>query len=105
MRITKKENSHGYLWGVFNHKCSLCRTGDMFQERSSYRLKSLMKMNDCCPSCGQRMEIENGFYYGTGYVSYILTVAFSIATFVGWWMIISLSLNDKGIFWCMTVAN
>ena len=52
----KKE--HGYLWGVFNHKCSRCRTGNMFQDKSSYRLKSFMKMNERCPVCEQPMEIE-----------------------------------------------
>jgi hypothetical protein len=47
------------------------------------------------------MEIETGFYYGTGYVSYAITVAFSIATFVAWYVIIGMSLNDSRVFWWM----
>ena len=34
-------------------------------------------MNKECPVCGQPTEIEVGFYYGTSYVSYALTVALS----------------------------
>lgn len=96
------EKHHGYLWGIFNHKCSRCRTGNMFQDKSSYKLKSFMKMHERCTCCGQRMEIEIGFYYGTAYVSYALTVAFSVSTFVAWYLIIGMSLNDNRVFWWMT---
>ena len=47
------------------------------------------------------MEIETGFYYGTGYVSYALTVALSVASFVAWYVIIGISLNDNRFFWWM----
>ena len=33
-----------------------------------------MDMNKECPVCGQPTEIEVGFYYGTGYVSYVLSI-------------------------------
>jgi len=56
-------------------------------------------MNEFCPVCGQPTEIETGFYYGTGYVSYALTVGFSIATFILWWVIIGFSLDDTRFFW------
>ena len=95
----KKE--HGYLWGGFNHKCSRCRTGNMFQDKSSYRLKSFMKMNERCPVCEQPMEIEVGFYYGTGYVSYVLAVALSVASLIAWWATIGMSLDDNRFFWWM----
>ena len=60
-----------------------------------------MKMNKNCPTCEQRMEIEPGFYYGTAYVSYTLTVAFSVSTFVAWWVLIGFSLDDNRVFWWM----
>lgn len=103
MHEIKKEGEHGYLWGVLNHKCPRCRTGNMFQDKSPYRLKSFMKMNEPCPACGQAMEIETGFYYGTGYVSYAITVAFSASTFVAWWILIGFSLNDNRLFWWMGI--
>lgn len=58
-----------------------------------------MKMHDHCPLCGQATDLEVGFYYGTGYVSYGLTVAFSVATFILWWIFIGISANDNRIFW------
>ena len=61
--------------------------------------KSFMKMHEHCPVCGQATEIEQGFYYGTGYVSYALTVAFSVSTFIAWWVLIGVSVNDNRVFW------
>jgi len=33
-----------------------------------------MKMNEHCPVCGQKYEIEPGFFWGSMYVSYFITV-------------------------------
>jgi hypothetical protein len=99
MNTARVEKKPGYWWGIFNHKCSRCRTGDMFHNKSSYKLKNFMKMNETCPDCGQRMEIETGFYYGTGYVSYVLAVALSVASFIAWFVIIGMSLRDNRFFW------
>jgi hypothetical protein len=60
-------------------------------------------MHEYCPVCGQPTEIETGFYYGTGYVSYALTVAFSVATFIAWWVLIGFSLDDSRFFWWLGV--
>jgi hypothetical protein len=56
-------------------------------------------MNETCPVCGQRTEIEPGFYYGTGYVSYALSIAVCVASFIAWWLIIGFSLHDSRFFW------
>ena len=58
-----------------------------------------MKMHDHCPVCGQATDLEVGFYYGTGYVSYALMVALSATTFVAWWVIIGISTDDNRIFY------
>lgn len=55
-------------------------------------------MNDNCPVCGQPMVLEVGFYYGTSYVSYALTVALSAATCIAWWVLIGFSLEDSRFF-------
>ncbi|MGV3528121.1 MAG: DUF983 domain-containing protein [Flavisolibacter sp.] len=83
-------------------KCPRCREGDMFVKKSSYS-KGLMKMNEKCPVCGQPMEIEPSFYYGTGYVSYALAVAVSVSTFVAWWVLIGFSFRDNRFFWWIGV--
>lgn len=56
-------------------------------------------MNKTCPVCGQPTEIEVGFYYGTSYVSYALTVAISVATLIAWWVLIGMSTSDNRFFY------
>jgi hypothetical protein len=55
-------------------------------------------MHEKCEVCGQPMEPEVAFYYGTGYVSYVLAVAISVATFVAWWVLIGFSFSDARFF-------
>ena len=75
----------------------------MFKDENPYHLKRLFAMNEKCPVCGQRTELEPGFYYGTAYLSYILAVAFSATTFVAWWLLVGLSTRDNRIFWWMSI--
>jgi hypothetical protein len=58
-----------------------------------------MDMNPTCPVCGQHTELEVGFYYGTGYVSYALAVGISVMSLIAWWVIIGLSVNDNRFFY------
>lgn len=95
-------HKHGYLKSTLCLKCPRCRTGDMFKSKSSYHLRHFMKMYEKCPLCGQRMEIEIGFYYGTSYVSYALSIAISVATFIAWWLLFGISANDNRVFWWMS---
>jgi len=99
MNDTKYNRKPSYLWAVLTNKCPRCRKGNLFLNKNPFHLKSFMKMNDRCPVCGLVTELEVGFYYGTGYVSYALTVAFSVTTFVAWWVLIGFSINDNRIFW------
>ena len=63
-------------------------------------------MYEECPLCGQPTEIEVGFYYGTGYVSYALSIAFLVATFVAWKVLIGVtfSIDDNRIFYWMGIS-
>lgn len=98
MQTIEKEKAPGYIISLLNNKCPRCRKGEMFLCRSSWR-KGFLKMPGTCSVCGQPMEIETGFYYGTGYVSYALTIALSVASFIAWWVLIGFSLNDNRVFW------
>lgn len=62
-------------------------------------------MHAQCPVCGQPTEIEVGFYYGTGYVSYAVTTAFSVATFIAWWVLIGFSTEDSRFFWWLGINS
>lgn len=87
-----------YIIAMLSNKCPRCRTGNLFVTKSAYA-RGFMRMHEHCPACKQRSEIEVGFYYGSSYVSYALTVAISVASFIAWWVIVGLSLNDNRIFY------
>ncbi|MBL7727120.1 MAG: DUF983 domain-containing protein [Dinghuibacter sp.] len=78
-------------------KCPRCRQGKIFTNSLSLGVKKNLAMNTHCPVCKQPTEIEVGFYYGTGYVSYALAVAFTVATFVAWLVLIGFSLDDNRV--------
>ena len=92
-----------YIVSVLDNRCPRCRTGKIYVSQQPYDFKHTMKMHESCPACGQPTEIEVGFYYGTGYVSYALTVGFSVATLILWWLIIGFSLKDNRFFVWMAV--
>ena len=92
------------LWSIFSNKCPRCRRGEMFTNKSAYRklsLKHIFAMPDVCEECGQKFDLEPGFWYGTSYVSYALTVAMSVASFVAWVVLIGVSVKDGDhrIYW------
>ena len=60
-------------------------------------------MHDNCPVCHQKYELEQGFWYGTGYVSYALAVAISVATFVASLVLFHVSFDDNSIFYWLIV--
>lgn len=71
----------------------------MYQSKNPYHLRSFMKMFDHCQVCGQPLDMEPGFYYGTNMVSYSLAILISILSFILWWIIVGFSLHDNRFFW------
>jgi len=94
----------GLLWSLFTMKCPRCRRGQMFTNNNSWNLKKVFSMHARCPECGQPYELEPGFWYGTGYVSYGLSILYLILTFVLWWIFIGFSVTDNRFFWWMGIA-
>lgn len=91
-----------HTWSMLHLKCPRCRRGDLFVYKSAYRnlrLDDMLKMHERCKVCHQKFELETGFWYGTGYVSYVITVLFSVITFLLWWLIIGFSLDDKRLMY------
>ena len=80
-------------------KCPHCRHGRMYRNTNPWNLKKVFDMPEKCEECGQPFELEVGFWYGTGYVSYALSVAFSVTTFVAWLVLIGMSSHDNRFFW------
>ncbi len=91
------------ILSVFQNKCPRCRRGAMFQYGNPYKLRTVLRMNERCPVCGQPLDMEPGFYYGTNMISYALAVLFSVLTFVLWLVTIGFSLKDDRFFWWLGV--
>ncbi len=97
-----KKPRPNYYWSILAMRCPRCRRGPMYKDGNPYktlRLSQIFNMHDDCPVCKQKYDLEQGFWYGTGYVSYALAVAVSVATFVAWLVLIGISADDNRIFW------
>lgn len=103
MCATTHDKKPNLVISVLQSKCTRCRRGDMFKSKNPYRLKTTMDMNDSCPVCGQPLDMEPGFYYGTNLISYTMAVLFCAATFILWWLTIGFSLEDSRFFWWMGI--
>lgn len=90
--------------GILGMKCPNCRKGNMYVNRSIFPLKEMMHMPERCAVCGQKMEIEVGFYYGTGYVSYALSVAVAIANAVWFALLVGFSWKNNSIWWYLGIT-
>ncbi len=97
-----------FWWTTFTNKCPRCRKGPMFTSNNPYRsLKAdkILEMPEHCPVCNQKYDLEPGFWYGTGYVSYALAFAMSVTTFVAWYVLIGMSIYDSRVFWWLGINS
>lgn len=92
-----------YFWSLLTCRCPRCRKGPMFTNNNPWILTKVFSMHPKCPECGQPYELEVGFWYGTGYVSYLLSVIISILTLVVWYVLIGMSARDNRFFWWLGV--
>ena len=76
----------------------------MFTHSNPYSFKKFMLMNEQCEICKQHFDIEVGFYYGSSYVSYGLTVLLSFVSLIIWYFLIGFSATDNRIFYWL-IAN
>lgn len=94
----------GIAPSIAGMKCPNCRKGNMFVHKSIFPLKEMLKMPERCSVCGQKMEIEVGFYYGTGYVSYGLSVAVAIFNMVWFAVLVGFSWKNNSFFWYLGIT-
>lgn len=59
------------LYAIVNMKCPRCHEGKQF--RSPLLAGKVYDMHEKCPVCGQRYEIEPGFFWGAMYIGYALS--------------------------------
>ena len=98
--MSKEQKSRSYISSVVGCRCPRCREGKLFQLPLNLKLKNVLKMNKECPVCGQPTDIEVGFYYGTSFVSYGITVFLSVVSFIVWYLTIGISAYDnRFVYW------
>lgn len=93
--MSKEHTSRSYISSVLGCRCPRCREGKLFKFPLNFKLKNILKMNKECLVCGQPTDIEVGFYYGTSFVSYGITVFLSAVTFLLWFFTVGFSLYDN----------
>ncbi|MCB9046298.1 MAG: DUF983 domain-containing protein [Chitinophagales bacterium] len=98
------DNTPGLVSSMVHMKCPKCRKGNMFTNKSIFPLGKVLDMPDTCPVCGQKFELEVGFYYGTGYVSYALSVALFAIVLVAYWLIFGLSFMDNSVYYYLATS-
>lgn len=101
--MSKNKVNRGYLSSTVGCRCPRCREGKLFQYPVSISFKKNMLMNKECLVCKQPSELEVGFYYGTSYVSYAMTVGLSLVSLGVWALTIGLSTDDNRFFVWMGV--
>lgn len=62
-------------------------------------------MPERCPVCQQKFELHPGFYFGTGYVSYGLSLGVIVICFLLYALIMGLSIEDNSIYWALGVST
>ncbi len=87
------------LLSIFGNKCPHCRNGNLFTNPNPYNFKTMMDMPEKCPNCGQKFELQTGFYFGTGYVSYALSFIYTVLCLIGWWFTVGIGIRDNRVFY------
>ena len=85
-------------------KCPNCRKGNMFTHRSIFPLNKVMDMPEKCTECGLKFELETGFWFGTGYISYGMSVGLIIIMAAIFSVTYGFSFKDNSIFIFLAIA-
>ncbi|NLP58004.1 DUF983 domain-containing protein [Lutibacter sp. B1] len=85
------------LYSILFNKCPKCQEGDFMKEKNIFKLHKAFTMNETCSNCGLKYMMEPSFFYGAMYVTYGITVAIAVATFVIATLFFNLSLIESFI--------
>ena len=99
-----KRKRPGLLSGILRMKCPACRKGNLYKNQSIFPLKEVTDMPEFCPVCGQKTEIETGFYFGTGYVSYAMSVFLFIVNFGWYYAFFGISFRDNSPYYYLVTS-
>lgn len=91
-----------WLNSAWSYKCPRCRQGDIFTK--PFQFSKPLDMPDTCAVCGQKTMPEPGFYYGSMYISYIVTGFLYIAIVVGLIVAFGMSVEKAFVILLVFVA-
>ena len=65
------------LYSILFNKCPKCHIGSFWATNNPFRNMFFSTKNSCktCANCSLNYELETGFWYGSMYVSYAISVA------------------------------
>ena len=85
-------NNKSVIKAMFQMKCPRCHEGDLF-ETPTFSFKRPFDMPENCNVCNQKFEPEPGFYFGSMFISYIMTAFFSLIVIGLCIFVFNLSIN------------
>ena len=85
------------IYSILGGKCPRCHEGDFFKYTFTMNIFKVNKIQKKCSKCDLKYMIEPAFYFGALYVSYGITVAICIATFITSKIIFDLALLSSFI--------
>lgn len=96
-----------YFVSMLKMKCPHCRRGHMFKQQNPFhwRFSKIFDMYERCPVCNQKFELETGFWFGTGYVSYALGIALSVFNLIWYWLFFGMSWQDDSLYWWLGINS
>jgi hypothetical protein len=102
--MSSKNQAPNIAYSIVKNKYPYCRIGNMFVEKNAYKLPATLKMHKHCPICHGDLEPEVGFYFGTGYVSYGLSMIVCIVWLVIYSLLFEISFKDNSMFVYLATA-
>lgn len=70
------------IYSILRGKCPSCHEGNFFKYTFTMNIFKVNKIKKKCSQCDLKYMIEPAFYFGALYVSYGITVAICIVTFI-----------------------
>lgn len=90
------------LSGILGYRCPDCRTGRMFIQKGIFPLNNMLKMNEHCPHCHQKLKGESN--NGPG-INYALTTILLFLNILWYYPIFGMSYKDNSIFYFLAAST
>jgi uncharacterized protein (DUF983 family) len=90
------------LYSVLFNKCPRCHEGNFFITKNPFDFANCAKIHPSCNVCGESFMKEVGFFYGSMYVSYGLTIALGVVHFLTLYVMLGLSEFNFLVVFCVS---